>query len=258
MQRMKRLAMARGLVLAVVLALAPMAASGVTLSTGDVILASDEIASIQLSADIGPSSTISYSAGTTTLAITASVSTINFLNKGPISGIPTGDILFAAVLTLTGAPTFATHPAFPNTPLLVGMDFVNGVVADFTIVDVGGGGAGQLLAADYIGALTIGVQGNFVPGFVTGELSGDFNVLGPQSNADFASAFGSAGAHDSTLAFGVGTTCTFVVNCPGPFTLKDWAANPTSTLTPLVTPEPALSLAIPAALAGLAAWRRRR
>lgn len=241
-----------GLALAVALVL-PALAGAVTLSTGDVILGTDQISSIQLAADSGGGVTIDYDSVTQKLAITASVSTINFVGGGQITGIPTGDIWFSSTLDLVGAPLFL--PFFDPAPTFASLNFQNGLVADFTITDLGTGGAGLLMAADYNALLNVTIQDGAT---VKGELSGTFDVLG-SSNTDFKDAFGTEGEFDSLITFGSTTACSLgIFDCTGPLpALDDWSGNPTSTLVPTATvPEPTAILLPVLAAVGLLATRR--
>lgn len=232
------------------LCLAPTVAGATSFSFGT-ITASDTIASIELAADTGGSTTVSFTTVDDRLVIDASVSTIHFTDGSSISGIPAGSVVFQSTVYVTGTPTYIP----PINPVFTSIDFMNGVAADFSIMDLTGGLT--MLAGDFVGALNMTAQAS--GGVVRGEVSGTFTVDTLASDADFAAAFGSQGTFDQLLNLGLGSNlCGIVTTCPAP-DLIDFEANPTSTLMPVAVPEPSLSLLLGAVLlgGGLALGRER-
>ncbi len=241
------------LVVVAAVAALPGRANATVFSFGT-IDATDEITSIQLSADDGSGSpTVDFDTSTNTLVISASVSTINFANKAAISGIAAGDVVFSSTVDLTGAYSFGG----PVNPTFTAGSFTNGVAADFSITDIAGGN--MVLSADYVGSLDLTI---LAAGFVIrGEFSGEFDLIdiGTGTDADVAAAWGSSGTYDQLFTIGTGANlCWQVTNCPVATDWVDWSANTTSTLLPVaVVPEPQ-GLLLMLSAGGLAALIRRR
>jgi hypothetical protein len=209
----------------------------------------DKIVSIQLSAAV--STGVVFSTGGNpasilddTLTFESSVSTITMLSGAVFSPI------LGTVLVSSSVKPVAGSQFFSNT--LIGTDLVNGIVADLSITDIGIGGSGLLLSADYVLPGVTFTASQFFPGFpITSSLSGDFDVTG--GNASFTAAFGSQGNFYSTLAAfkkngsPVTSLCALTngvpvgSNCLGPTDFANFTAQPTTTIVPLV-PEPSASL----------------
>lgn len=208
----------------------------------------DKIVSVELSA--AGSTGVVFSTGGNpasilddTLTFESSVSTIIMLSGAVFSPI-LGTVLVSSVVKPVVGTTFFSS-------VIIAADLVNGLVADFTITDIGIGGSGLLLAADYLAGVTF-TASQFAPGFpIGGSLSGDFGVVG--GNASFTAAFGAQGNFFSTLAgFKKGgsapsSLCAltngfpFAGSCIGPTDFANFTAQPTTTIVPLV-PEPSVGL----------------
>jgi hypothetical protein len=222
----------------------------------------EKILSIQLSASnplaVPP---VSFDTGTNTLTFQASVSEI--VTDQATYSITLGDVIFDSQVMLSSESLIAPIPFAFGGQYTAG--FTNGLAADLTITDMGVGGAGQILAADYIGSL--GMLADAIVGFpVSIGLSGDFTVDLGGSDATFAAAFGSTGNYFSTLVnttsngVPIGTDlCNLIVvgTCiTGVGTLDNFVSNPTATIVPLV-PEPSLAVLIGFGLVGLGVAARR-
>jgi hypothetical protein len=249
-----------GILWAVALLLAA-APSSATLFSFGTIDATDVITSISLASDDGMGgNTFEFDTSTNTLTITSSVTQINFANKGPIAGIPIGDVIFSTQLQLNGAYSFV----LPVNPTQTTANFINGLT-DFTITDIAGG-AVSVLEADFDG-LGLEVQTRVLTGVLLGELSGAFTITG--GDADAVAAFGNDGGTIDqvfsimTVPLG-GNLCNRTVICSAITSgvATDWKtfeANPTSTLLrTLVVSEPYAAALLLLATAPLAARFRRR
>jgi len=225
----------------------------------------EQILSIQLAADTGgmPSTpTVTFDTVTNQLVFQASISQINTTVTS--YAIPIGDLIFDSQLTLSSELLLAPNPPLTNGNLFA--EFVNGMVADFTITDVADAG-NLLLAADYNPA-QLDFQAAAPATAVTGSFSSEFDVLG-MSDANFAGAFGSAGNYFANLSNfvsnGVPVTtdlCDLVVNgdflcITGVGQLDSFTVNPTATIIPLSVPEPGSTSLIALGLLGVLARRRR-
>ncbi|NNL65275.1 MAG: hypothetical protein HKP30_03430 [Myxococcales bacterium] len=192
-----------------------------------------------------------------TLTFESSVSTIKMLSGAEFT-VPLGDVIVSSVVSpLAGSEFFST--------VAIGADMANGIVADLSILDIGPGGAGMLLEADYIGAVSF-TASQFFSGFpISGSLSGDFGVTG--GDADFTTAFGPQGDFFGELAgwllgtSGSGTApsslCDLTAFGTCAFDFASFTANPTTTITPVaVVPEPAAALLFACGIMGLAVLKR--
>jgi len=209
----------------------------------------DTIIEIELSGAVSTGVTFSTGALTAdptddTLTFESSVSTIK-MASGAIFSPTLGDVLVSSVVS----PLAGTSVFFPT---LIGAELKNGIVADLSILDLGIGGSGLLLQADYIGSVAF-TAAQFFPGFpISGSLSGDFEVTG--GDATFTAAFGPQGDFFSELAgFFVGASppsalcdltngVLFGTTCIGASDFANFTANPTTTITPIAAPEPAAGL----------------
>lgn len=228
----------------------------------------EEIQSIQLSAGAG-GPTVTFDRTTNTLTFDASVSTIT-TNLTTYS-IPLGDVLFnSQVMIVSGTETVLP----PNPPFFAGQisaQFVNGIVSDLSLTDVGAMGSGLLVSANYVGSLQFVANGPGGAGLpVSGSASGDFAVNGGDGN--FIGAFGSQGAYFSNLSnftsngVPVGSDLCALIHAPsGCFLgapgmeIDNFTVNPTATIVPVAAPEPSVgALVLGGALALGAASRRRR
>lgn len=251
--------------LLVAIAVAPASADAFSFGT---FAPGDTIASIELSA--GGSSGVVFDTGADpsdlsddSLTYDASVSTITMTSGTVFDGddIPLGTVLFSsAVMPIAGTEFFGGT--------IIGADFENGIVADFSITDIGPGGAGLLMEADYLGAVTMTASKFFAPFPVTGSLSGEFEVTGGDS--DFTTAFGPEGDFFATLAgFLAGgvapsSLCDDLTNgvgagpaCLGATDFASFTTNPTTTIVPIAVPEPRILLLLGAVAAAVGATRRR-
>ena len=217
----------------------------------------EEIQSIELSAALASGNSLVYDDTANTLTFTAAVSTIT--TNLQTYNLPIGDVVFSSQLMLSSESLIA--PFAPFFGGSIDANFVNGIVADLTIVDVADAG-NTLLQADYVAGLDLNVTqpgGTGLP--IVGRLDSDFSVTG--GDASFTGAFGSAGNYFSVLnnfvSSGVPVTTDlcglFEPTCMTGESLDDFEVNPTATITPVSVPEPSFlgGLAI---LGGL--WLIRR
>jgi hypothetical protein len=211
----------------------------------------DHIASIELSSGAGQQLTVDAGANPSdpaddTLTFEASVSTIT-MSSGAVFNVPLGDVLISSTVMPYGSPTFLST--------IIGGEFRNGLVADLSITDVGTGGAGLLLDADYIDSVSF-TASQFASGFpINGSLSGDLQVL--SGDTDFVAAFGSQASFISTLSFGTTVLCNltngiaFGSSCIGPTDFADFTAAPTTTITPVPEAGTLLLFGVAAAAVGV-------
>ena len=193
-----------------------------------------------------------------TLTFESSVSTIKMLSGAEFT-VPLGDVIVSSVVSPILGSEFYTSS-------IIGADLKNGVVADLTILDIGIGGSGMLLEADYVGAVAF-TASQFFPGFpIGGSLSGEFGVTG--GDAAFTTAFGTTGDFFGTLAgFLLGTSgsgsppgslCALTAFGSCSLDFASFTANPTTTIVPqAVVPEPAAALLVGCGIMGLAVLKRR-
>lgn len=219
----------------------------------------DTIIEIELSAAVSTGVTFDTGAlpgdpSDDTLTFESSVSTIK-MASGAIFSPALGTVLVSSVvMPLPGSEVFL--------PTIIGAELANGVVADLSITDIGPGGAGLLLEADYIGSVSF-TASQFFSGFpITGSLSGDFTVTG--GDTDFTTAFGPAGDFFSELAAwlvggGAPSALCDLTNgfdlggsCIGATDFADFTAEPTTTITPLAVPEPSLAILLGVTMVGVA------
>lgn len=209
----------------------------------------EKIVSIQLAAGDDASPTVTFNGVTNEMVFNAAVSTIT-TNLG-VYDIPLGHVLFSSAVTIIPG-TEQLIPPF--SPSLITAGFANGMAADLSITDVGPGGSGLLLDADYVGALTF--TASSLP--VVGALEGAFSVTG--GDAAFLAAFGSSGEYFANLGNFVTssgpavTLCDLIDSgCPSGTTIRSFTANPTATIVPV--PEPGVTALL---LLAVAAVARRR
>jgi MYXO-CTERM domain-containing protein len=230
----------------------------------------ENILSIQLSASNMPP-TVSYD-GTSILTFSASVSRIE--TDLAIYDITIGDVLFDSQVMLNSESVTAPIApipliGFPGFGGQISATFINGLAADITITDVGPGGSGQLLAADYDVSLAFSANSPLGYGTpVTGSVIGDFTLDLGTSDASFEAAFGSAGRYFSNLTdftsggAPVGSDlCNLITpTCADGQSLDDFVVNPTATITRTgpVVPEPSPSVLWGMGLAGLLMLVARR
>ncbi|MAE29945.1 MAG: hypothetical protein CMJ87_13335 [Planctomycetes bacterium] len=146
----------------------------------------EKIQSIELSAASGGGSAISYDDATGVMTFTADVSTIttNFTTYN----IAFGTVLFDSQITLTTESVIAPIPPFFAGQITAG--FINGLVADLSITDIGVGGSGLLLAGDYSTSLAFQADSPAYGLPIVGRLDGDFDVVGGAGDATFEAALG--------------------------------------------------------------------
>jgi len=228
------------------------AGAGATFFSFGEIEATDEITAIRLAADSGSGTTIDFTAVGGSLVLEASVAQFDFANKPAITGIPTGDVILVGTVYIQGSPSFV--PPFSPFPTETYASFDNGVI-DWSIWDVAGGGT-AVLKANFLTTLDFSASKNFL---LQGELTGLYAIVG--GDADAMAAFGSQGDINASINFGSSASVcgTLALSCPFPAAYKNWSGNPTMTLRPVETPEPAaLGLLASAALAAALARRRAR
>jgi hypothetical protein len=226
----------------------------------------DTIIEIELSAAV--SSGVTFDTGADpddpsddTLTFESSVSTIT-MASGAVFSPTLGDVLVSS----TVMPIAASEQFFPT---IIGAEFANGVVADLSITDIGIGGSGLLLEADYLGSVSF-TASQFFSGFpISGSLSGEFEVTG--GDTDFTTAFGPQGDFFSTLAGWLVTStgsapsalCQLTNgwlfgSCLLPQTdFASFTANPTTTIVPIAVPEPGTLVLFGAIAAAVGVTRRR-
>lgn len=235
-----------------ILIVLPGLASATTFSFGD-IDPTDEIQSIII---VGEGTGVSYSAstGTTgTLVIDGYVSTINFLNKGPISIAP-GVVTYSSQLNLTVGAFIG--PAF--NVAAVTATLMNGLTDDFSIIDLGSGL--PVLGGNYDGPMDMTASVN--TGVVRANFTADLGV-GLSGDGDVLSAFGNQGLIEFQIALGQGASlCTTILTCPAPLTpgtpsLNSFSGPPNGSIAPVI-PEPSTALLLGTGVAGLSLYRRRR
>ena len=162
----------------------------------------------------------------------------------------------------------ATLELSPGTLLILGQNLGSGlqggvVSVDLQITDLAGGAVSLLEGAvnsnpfDFSALNQLGVP--------QGSVVGAFDVTG--GDATFQGAFGSEGDFNSLLTFAVSSVCDLTAlgeqgagpNCVPHFfgnDLVDFTAQPTATVTPVGTPEPATAGLLALGLLGLAALKR--
>ena len=201
--------------------------------------------------------TTTYTSADQRLVIDGYVSTINFLNRGPIN-VNLGDVIFNSALDLV-TMTYAPYPSFLVTN--VSGQFSKPAAADYSIVDIAGTGGGPIamLIGDFNGNLTLDIES--VTNLILGTTSADLLVSGGMpGDADFISAFGSAGHLGGTPAIATGGSnlCDTIVTCGTPAQLSDFTSPSVLTLlTNNVVPEPSSGLLVALGMACVALWRRR-
>lgn len=255
---MKRLALA----MLIGIALGPATAGAFSFLPGG-FAPGEKILTITLAPDTGgapATPTVTFNTATNKLVFTAAVSAIN--TTAASYGVPIGTVTFNSQLDLNSELLLA--PSAPFFGGLLTADFINGLVADFTIID-NADGFNTLLAADYSAPLAF--QADTPGGFgfpVTGRFDGDFVVLGT-SDANFKTAFGNAGNYFANLSAFVsnGTPVTndlcvlvagLCITSLG--TVDSFTVNPTATIKPV--PEPAVAVLMILSFATTAAALRRR
>jgi hypothetical protein len=218
----------------------------------------EKIVSVQLAVGNLANPVVTFDGTTNTMIFDASVSTIT-TNLNTFS-IPLGDVIFTSQIMIQGGTEQVFQPFPPFFGGQLGAEFLNGVAADLSIIDVAG--LGLLLEAEYDGTLSF--QAN-VPGMaglpVVGSLDGAFDVSG--GDVDFLAAFGPAGNFFANLAnFSVagnpvgGNMCLMIAGgCPGGTTIGNFAVNPNVTITPTPIPEPGVAALLVLGL-GVLALRR--
>jgi hypothetical protein len=214
----------------------------------------EQILSVQLAAGNLSNPTISFDGTTNTMVFDASVSTIT-TNFGTYN-IPLGDVLFSSTVMIVGGTEVVVPPFAPFYGGDVSASFANGIAADLSIVDVGPGGAGLLLAGDY--GTTLDFLANSPGGYgfpIVGNLSGGFTVSG--GDAAFVAAFGPGGDYFANLAsflngggMPVGSNLCLMIDggCPGGTTIGSFTVNPAATITPIPEPGTVALLAVGVAL----------
>jgi hypothetical protein len=220
----------------------------------------EQILSVQLASSSGSVPTISFDTSTNTLLFDAEVSTIT--TNLATYDIALGDVVFQSTVMLLTETVFA--PVAPVFGGLIEATFTNGMVADFSILDIGPGGVGALLDANYDGSLFFNAGPSSFGLPVSGSLDGDFTVLG--GNAGFLAAFGSAGNYFANLSNflsngnPVGSDlCNMIVSpCSTSGQIANFTVNPAATIVPTATPVPEPALAWLLAGAGLLACAKRR
>lgn len=204
----------------------------------------EQIQSIQLAAGNLSNPTITFADATNTMMFSASVSTIT-TNLG-IYNVTLGDVVFSSTVTIQAGTESVFQPVAPFFGGQLGAQLANGFTADLSITDVGPGGSGLLLAADYASVLDF--VANSPGGYglpIVGSLDGDFAVTA--GDASFTAAFGSAGSYFANLASfldGGGNPvnanlCLIIAGgCPGGTAIGDFTVNPAATIIPIAVPEP--------------------
>lgn len=244
LNRSRRLGLALSLLL-----LLPGMASATTFSFGD-IDATDQIQSIII---VGESSGVDYTAstGTTgTLLIDGYISTINFVNKAPIS-IDPNTVTYSSQLDLT--VTNFIGPAFSVAAFTA--ELSNGVTDDFSIIDTVLGL--PVLGGDYDGPMDL--TGSTNSGLVLADFDADVGS-GLSGDADVLSAFGTQGVIEFQVIVGSGSLCTTILTCPGfgspdSPALNSFSGPPNGSMAPVI-PEPSTALLVGVGLAALTVQRR--
>jgi len=220
----------------------------------------EKIVSVQLASGNLATPVVTFDGTTDTMVFDAAVSTIT-TNLNTFS-IPLGDVIFTSQVMIEAGTELVGQP-IPvfNFGGVLGAELRNGVAIDLSIIDMGPGGAGVLLEADYDGTLSF--QANSPGGFgfpIVGSLAGAFDATG--GDTDFLAAFGPGGTFFANLGnftTGGGTPvgndiCLLIAGgCPGGTTIGDFTVNPVVTITPI--PEPGATTLVALGL-GLLAFRR--
>lgn len=228
-----------------------------------VFVPGEKILSVQLASGNLANPVVTFDGTTNTMVFDAAVSTIT-TNLATYS-IPLGDVTFSSQVMIEAGTELVGQPIpMFNFGGVLGAELRNGVAIDLSIIDMGPGGAGVLLEADYDGTLSF--QANSPGGFgfpIVGSLAGAFDVTG--GDVDFLAAFGPGGTFFANLAnftTGGGTPvgsdiCLLIAGgCPGGTTIGDFTVNPVVTITPI--PEPGVAALLALGLGGLALRRPAR
>jgi len=236
---------------ALLLLAAPVAAQAFSFGT---FSPGEKILSIELSGASGGGTAISFDHSTGALTYSAPVSTIT--TNLTTYNIALGSVLFDSQVMLTSETVIAPFPPFFGGQILA--SFSNGFAADLTLTDLGVGGSGLLLAANYSATLDFQANPQAVGFPVAGRLDAGFSVIGGAGDPSFEAAFGSGGSYFALLAnftsngTPVGNDlCNLITPfCASGQSLDSFTVNPTATLTPTV-PEPASLVLLVLAAAAL-------
>lgn len=218
----------------------------------------EKILSVQLAAGDLSTPTVTFDGTTNSMVFDASVSTIT--TTLGVYNVPLGDVLFSSTVMIVPGTELVLAPIAPFFGGQLSAEFVNGVAADLSIVDVAG--SGLLLQGEYDGSLDFIANSPGGAGFpIVGSLDGAFDVSG--GDAAFLAAFGPGGTYFANLAgfltgggspVGINLCLMIAGGCPGGTTIGDFTVNPAATITPI--PEPGVAMLTAVGLALLA--RRRR
>lgn len=236
------------------LAFAPATAGAYSFGT---FQAGEQITQIQLSA--AGSDAVTYDASDGSFVIRASVSEIT--TSLSTYNVTLGDVILDVTLEIDPGTLLLTSGV--TDKILFGL--VGTVVADVTITDVADSGT-LLLSGEWLGA-----EGSLLEFSVTqfgssisGSVGGDFTSTG--GDASFANAFTSGGdlllnlTEFDPLGNPADLCNLTTFNICAQFAGNDvesFTAQPTGSITPLLTPEPGTFSLLGLGMIGLAALRRR-